>query len=181
MCRGSCVVAAPQRKRRASFHFRLRPSWETRAEERARSIALSSHHLDATSLENAAKAIQAGETIPIPDDLIAGYGETIAKTPEPRAASRFIVGCLLGVVAVGTAIVAAIGAFIGGRWITGLYRLGAGVGFFYLMAFWSGVCLYLEESEKEERARMKRWLLLNALPVAAVVAGLVYFGAQGKL
>lgn len=149
-------------------------------EDKARSIVLSSHHMDATSLQNAAKAIQAGETIPIPEDLISGYATTIETTPEPRGAGRFVVGCLLGIGAVGTSLVGAISAFIGGRGITGVYRLGAAVGFFYLTAFWSGVCFLLEERENEKRARKKRWVLLNALPVAAVVAALVYLAAEGR-
>lgn len=149
-------------------------------EEKARSLVLSDHYMDATSLENAAKAIKAGEATPMPGDLIAGYAKTIETTPEPRAVGRFIVGCLLGVVAVGTAVLAAIGAFIGGRWITGVHRLGSGAGLFYLMAFWSSVCFFSEGRENEERARKKRWVLLNALPVAAAVAALIYFAAQGK-
>lgn len=148
-------------------------------EEKARSIVLSSHHMDTTSLENAAKAIQAGDTIPIPEDLVSSYATTIDTTSEPRP-GRFVVGCLLGIGAVGTSLVGAISAFIGGRGITGVYRLGAAVGFFYLTAFWSGVCFLLEERENEKRARKKRWVLLNALPVAAVVAALVYLAAEGR-
>jgi hypothetical protein len=149
-------------------------------EDKARSIVLSSHHMDATSLENAAKAIQAGETIPIPDDLLAGYAETIATTPEPRGAGWFVVGCLLSIGVVGTAFVASIVAFVGGRWVTGLYRLGAAMGFVYLMAFWSNVFFLWEQREYEGRDRKKRWVLLNALPVAGVVAALIYFAVQRR-
>lgn len=149
-------------------------------EEKARSIVLSDHHMNATSLENAAKAIQAGEAIPIPDDLIASYVKTIETTPDPRGAGCFAAGFLLSLGVLGTAAVASVVAFIGGRWITGLYRLGAGAGLAYVMQFCLQVFFLWERREYEGRDRKRRWVLLNALPVATVVAALVYFACQGR-
>jgi hypothetical protein len=150
-------------------------------EEKARSIVLSDHHLDPLSLENAAKAIRAGEEIPIPEDLLAGYAQTIATTPDPRGVGCFMVLLVGGIFATGIALVAAVVAFVGGRWITGLHRVGAGLAVVYVGAFCAELCFLLEQQDFEGRDRKKRWVLLNALPVAAVTAWLVVSIVKGRL
>lgn len=169
----------------ASKHGALTPCLKCRfdpttPEEKAKSILLSSHHMDATSLENAAEAIRAGGTIPIPQDLIDSYAKTVEATPQPRGFGWFLLGCLGGGVIVGVGVLSAIGAAIAGRWSVALYRVGAALGVMYVLGYLSQIYFLWEDNLADLRRRRVRFLLYNALPVAAVVAGLVYLACQGR-
>jgi hypothetical protein len=143
-------------------------------EDRARSVVLSDHHLSPADMESAAAEIRAGSTPDLPEDLVAGYLESLKNPPSTKGAGIFIIWFMLGALA-SLGVMFAIGAAcLAGEWLRALYRLGGLLAMWGIL-LWGMYVIFLWEGgpppQRDARFPLKWKVILGApLAVALVVA-----------
>jgi hypothetical protein len=118
----------------------------------------------------------------LPQDLVAGYVESLKNPRNTRGIAIFIIWFMLGAVA-SLGILFAIGsACLSGEWMRAFYRFG-GLLAMWGVLIWGMYVIFLWEGgpsrEPDARIPMKWKVILGALPALALVVGIYLGFARG--